>query len=584
MTHGYPRPQLRREGTVNLNGPWQFALDPDAPWSTPADVRWDSTIEVPFAPESPASGIANTTMFRACWYQRAGRIPRPPEDRRVVLHFGAVDHHATVWVNGQLAVSHEGGYTPFSVDITELLSSQTESQVIAVRAEDDPRDMSKPRGKQDWQPEPHAIWYPRTTGIWQTVWIEHVPATRIDSLHWSSDLARFELGLEARIAGPHRVGLRLSVRLSLGGEVIANDSYSVDEGTARRAIRLPDPGIADERDRFLWRPGRPTLFDAHLELLDEAGTVLDTVESYAALREVSTDGDRFLLNDRPVRLRMALDQGYWPDTGLTAPDDDALKHDVELAKAMGFNAVRKHQKIEDPRYLYWADKLGLMVWEELPSAYAFDGTAVRRATSEWTAAIERDRSHPCIVAWVPFNESWGISDIARSDAQRSYADALYHLTKALDSTRPVVTNDGWEAPATDMIGIHDYEQDADALGRRYGEPGALARILSGDTQRPLRVALAGQRVGDQPVLLSEFGGMALSDDPGGTWGYSRCATADELADRYARLLAAVRAVPYFAGFCYTQFTDTYQETNGLLYADRRPKVPLDVIRRATRDR
>jgi hypothetical protein len=207
-----------------------------------------------------------------------------------------------------------------------------------------------------------------------------------------------------------------------------------------------------------------------------------------------------------------------------------------------------------------------------------------RVTREWTAAIERDRSHPCIVAWVPFNESWGISDIARSSRQRAYAEGIFQLTRALDPTRPVVTNDGWESPATDMLGIHDYEQDADKLGRRYGESGALARILAGEQRGPIRLALAGQQVGDQPVLLSEFGGMALSEDPGGTWGYSRCVSADELADRYARLLAAVRGVPHFAGFCYTQFADTYQETNGLLYADRRPKIPLDVIRRATRGR
>ena len=205
-------------------------------------------------------------------------------------------------------------------------------------------------------------------------------------------------------------------------------------------------------------------------------------------------------------------------------------------------------------------------------------------TSEWTATIERDRSHPCIVAWVPFNESWGISDIARSKTQRSYAEGLYHLTKALDPTRPVVTNDGWEAPTTDMLGIHDYEPHPDGLGRRYGETGALERILSGEAHRPIRVALARQRLGEQPVLLSEFGGMALSDDLGATWGHSRCASPEELADRYARLLAAVRGVPHFAGFCYTQFADTYQETNGLLYADRRPKVPLEVIRRATRGR
>ena len=584
MTHGYPRPQLRRGGAVNLNGPWLFALDPDAAWSTPEQVRWGRLLETPFSPETPASGIGDTSMFRACWYRRAVRIAPPPPSHRVLLHLGAVDYTATVWVNGRVAVTHEGGYTPFSADITDLLNRRHESQTIVVRAEDDPRDLSKPRGKQCWHPDPLDIWYPRTSGIWQTVWLELAPVTRVGDLRWSSDLQRFEIGLEARVDGARRDDLRLRVRLARGDRVVADDTYSVEDMRVRRAVRLPDPGIGDERDAWLWRPGRPVLFDARIELMDASDQILDAVESYTALRSVDMDGDRFLLNGRPVRLRMALDQGYWPESGLTAPDDDALRRDVELAKEMGFNGVRKHQKIEDPRYLYWADRLGLMVWEEMPSAYAFDETAIIRLTREWTAAIERDRSHPCIVAWVPFNESWGVPDIARSPSQRAYAEGTYHLTKALDPSRPVITNDGWEAPATDVLGIHDYDQDSDALGRRYGEEGALGRMLSGDVPAPKRPALAGQRAGDQPVILSEFGGMALSDDPGGTWGYSRCASPEELADRYTRLLAAVRGVPYFAGFCYTQFADTYQETNGLLYADRRPKIPLEIIRGATRGR
>jgi hypothetical protein len=220
----------------------------------------------------------------------------------------------------------------------------------------------------------------------------------------------------------------------------------------------------------------------------------------------------------------------------------------------------------------------------MPSAYAFDETAVRRLTREWTAVIERDRSHPCIAAWVPFNESWGVQEIARSDAERNYAEGVYHLTKALDATRPVITNDGWEAPATDILGIHDYEQDGDALGRRYGEAGGLQRRLSGDTPAPIRLSLAGHQAGELPAVLSEFGGIALSDDDGGTWGYSRVRSAEELAERYGKLLAAVRGVQAFSGFCYTQLVDCYQETNGLLHADRRPKAPLEVIRRATRGR
>ncbi|HLB23232.1 MAG TPA: glycoside hydrolase family 2, partial [Dehalococcoidia bacterium] len=298
--HGYPRPQLRRAGATNLNGPWLFAIDREAAWRTPERVRWAGPIEVPFAPETPASGIGDTRFFRACWYRRVARITKPPHDQRVLLHFGAVDFAATVWVNDQLAATHEGGYTPFTADITGLLHPRghrlSETQTIVVRAEDDPHDLSQPRGKQDWQLEPHAIWYPRTTGIWQSVWLEQVPVTRIGSVRWSSDLRRFEIGFDGRAEGTRRDGLRLRVRLSRGERTVAEDTYSVDDGRVSRAIRLPDPGIGDERNAWLWWPSQPALIDARLELLDEQGRVLDAVDSYTALRSVGIDGGRFLLN------------------------------------------------------------------------------------------------------------------------------------------------------------------------------------------------------------------------------------------------------------------------------------------------
>jgi beta-galactosidase/beta-glucuronidase len=596
MAHGYPRPQLRRANALNLNGPWLFAIDTDANWQTPEEVRWsDRQIEVPFAPETPASGIGDTNLYRAAWYRRSVRAARPPLGERMLLHFGAVDYSAEVWVNGMLAVTHEGGYTPFSADITDLMHPRGaragDTQVIVVRAFDDPADMSKPRGKQDWQLEPHSIWYPRTTGIWQTVWLERVPATQVGELHWSSDLASFSIALDARLVGARRDDLRMRVRLSRGEATIADDTYSVSDMRVQRSIALPDPGIDAERDAWLWRPGRPTLLDARIELLGSEGRAIDAVDSYTALRDVRVEGDRFMLNGRPQRLRMALDQGYWPESGMTAPDDDALRRDVELAKGMGFNAVRKHQKIEDPRFLYWADTLGLMVWEEMPSAYAFDERAMLRLTREWPAAIERDRSHPCIVAWVPFNESWGLPDLANSgwassQRQRDYAEAVYSLTKALDPTRPVITNDGWEHVRTDMLTVHDYDQDADSLGRRWGDAVSRAEMIEHGRVAGRRVTLAGRSDGELPLMLTEFGGIAFTPDEGeeGAWGYSRVGTAEGLAERYRQQLAAVRGIPALTGFCYTQLTDTYQEKNGLLFADRSPKFPIEQIARATRGR
>jgi beta-galactosidase/beta-glucuronidase len=577
--HGYPRPLLERPEWRSLNGYWEFAIDADEQWTSPGEPAWNDRILVPFSPETPASGIGNAGFYRACWYRRTFEIPELRKTDRLLLHFGAVDHRATVWVNGNRAVRHEGGYTPFAADITGLLQPGG-LQTVVLCAQDDPADLSKPRGKQDWQLHPHSIWYPRTTGIWQTVWLERVPATFLGYVRWTPNVERWELGFEARLEGERREGLRLNIKLYGGETILADDTYAVIAGEVHRRIALSDPGIDDYRNELLWNPSKPTLIQAELKLWGERGELVDEARSYTALRSMGVQGDQFVLNGRPYPLRMVLDQGYWPDTGLTAPDDDAYRRDVELAKAMGFNGVRKHQKIECPRFLYWADVLGLLVWEEMPSAYRFTKNSIERLTREWTDAIARDISHPCIIAWVPCNESWGVPDLPDSSAQRHYVQALYHLTKTLDPTRPVIGNDGWESVATDIIGIHDYDDQPERIARRYmvedvprlfkrERPGGRLLLLEGASQ-------------DQPIMLTEFGGIALSRDPSGTWGYSRCDSEEDFARKYIELLRVIRALPMLAGFCYTQFTDTYQEANGLLYADRTPKIPLEHIALATR--
>ncbi|MDB5728700.1 MAG: glycoside hydrolase family 2 [Noviherbaspirillum sp.] len=578
----YPRPQLVREHWQSLNGQWKFTFDNERKYKDPSDsIAWDKEITVPFPPESEASGIADRGFNRACWYQREFEIS--PEGGRVMLHFGAVDYQARVWVNGRLVTEHQGGHTSFQVDITDALGN-ARKHVVTVHVQDDPHDLAKPRGKQDWQLEPHSIWYPRTTGIWQTVWVERIPHTYIHKLRWTPHFDGFEIGCETFIAGALEDDLTVEVKIGHGDKMLADDHYQVIGGEAHRKIALSDPGIDDSRNELLWSPERPTLLDVEITLRHK-DEVIDKVRSYTALRSINVNRDRVMLNGRPYHLKLVLDQGYWPDTLMAAPSDDALRKDVELAKAMGFNGVRKHQKIEDPRYLYWADKLGLLVWEEMPSVYRFSPTAITRLVREWTEAIDRDYSHPSLIVWVPFNESWGVPNLTSTQAHRNAVEALYHLTRTLDSTRPVIGNDGWEASATDLLGIHDYDADPERIKLRYGSSSGTQELF--DRRRPggRILTLDGYPHRGQPIVLSEFGGIAYRKKPekgvDEIWGYSEADSDKEFLEAYRHLLEVVNEITLFSGFCYTQFADTFQEANGLLTADREPKVPIEKIYEAT---
>ncbi len=580
----HPRPQLRRPDWTSLDGPWRFTFDDDARFRErrPGEADWTHTILVPFAPESEKSGIGDTGFHQGCWYEREVEIASPPHGTRVLLHFGAVDYEARVWVNGQLVGSHRGGHTPFCFDITHTLRADG-AQVITVHAEDDPHDLAKPRGKQDWEPSPHSIWYPRTTGIWQTVWLERVPATYIDHICWTPHLERWEIGCEVFVTGTPREDLRLRVTLFTADQDLVDDTYTVIAREVHRRIALSDPGIDDYRNKLLWSPDCPHLIEARILLLDGRGRVIDTVYSYTALRSVGLQRDRFMLNGRPYYLRLVLDQGYWPDSLMTPPSTEALRRDISLVKAMGFNGVRKHQKIEDPRFLHLADRMGLLVWEEMPSAYRFTHESVERLTREWMEVIDRDASHPCIVVWVPFNESWGVPDLPEKVTHQHCVQALYHLTKTLDPTRPVVGNDGWEATATDIVGIHDYDGSPRRILDRYGPRADIDDIFCRRRPGGRLLTLDGHPHKGQPVMLTEFGGIAIKarEQDSEAWGYTLSENRDELARRYGALLRVVNQIELFAGFCYTQLTDTFQEANGLLTADRRPKFPMEMIRAAT---
>ena len=570
----HPRPLLRRPFT-SLDGEWGFAADPDLAGTVGA-VAFDHTIQVPYAPETPASGISWKGALNRAWYRR--RLPGRAGDRRTVLHFGAVDRVCDVWVGGAHVASHAGGYTPFSVDVTDSLGD--DGADLVVRADDDPLDLEAPRGKQDWRDEPHEIWYPRTSGIWRTAWLEQVGARHIADVQWRGDPRTMRVDVRVQFAVPV-TGARLHLRLRSGERLLVDDVVRVDGAVVERTVQVGDGGF-DDRNRLLWRPGpHPALLDAELALVAGDGTVLDEVASYTALRSVEVGDGRLLVNDRPVPLRLVLDQGYWPDTGATPPDVAALRRDLELTRALGFTGARKHQKTEDPRWLALADRMGLMVWAEMPSAYRPGPTASARLLHEWADVVVAHRGHPSVVAWVPLNESWGVQEAAVDGRQRGLIRALAATADALDGTRPVSANDGWETLGGDVLGIHDYEQDPAVLGERYGTHEDLERVARGRRPDGYLADLDRAGVAGRAVVLSEFGGVALRDPADEGWGYADATSPEDLLARYRAQWAAVHGSSALAGACWTQLTDTYQEVNGLLTMEREPKVDLDALRRAT---
>jgi hypothetical protein len=335
------------------------------------------------------------------------------------------------------------------------------------------------------------------------------------------------------------------------------------------------------RSKLLWSPESPNLIEATLTLLT-GNEIVDEVQSYAGLRSVGVAHGRFLLNGRPYYLRLALEQGYWPESHLAAPTQEALRREVEVAKELGFNGIRIHQKVEDPRFLYWCDRLGLLVWGEMANAYVFSPNAVERLTREWQEVLARDYSHPCIAVWVPLNESWGIPNVASNSAQRHYVQTLYHLTKSLDPTRPVIGNDGWEHVISDIYSIHDYAFEGATLRERYGKTEAIERTLHEVQPYYRMLALPDSRRTHEPIMLTEFGGISYSPQSGEPWhGYGTVTSNDAFLAKYRELVDAILDSPVIAGFCYTQLTDTGQETNGLLTAERKLKLDAAALRQIT---
>jgi beta-galactosidase/beta-glucuronidase len=559
----HPRPDFMRENWISLNGEWEFSFD---------EPVFDRKITVPFVCESKLSGVYDTGFHKRVWYRRTFRLPEEMQGKLAFIHFGAIDYLSRLWVNGVFIAEHEGGQTSFKADITHALNMSGENEIL-VQADDDPFDLGKPRGKQHWEENPSSIFYTRTTGIWQSVWLEAVSSSHLDSFCIIPRLDDKSVEFEYSLSGEGQ--LILEVDISFNGAPIAKATIATPQKSGGLSVKLIQPSAAAPGYCWdmSWSPEAPRLFDVEFRVVKD-GVVEDTVSTYFGLRKISVENGVFMLNNHPYFQKLLLDQGYWPDSVMTAPSDESFVDDIKSVKAMGFNGVRKHQKIEDPRFLYHADRLGLLVWAESGSAYEYSTDYAVKMCKEWMEAVLRDRNHPCIVVWTPLNESWGVQEIRNDSRQQAHSVALCNLIKSIDGTRPVVDNDGWEHTCGDLLTIHDYSSNPDILRNRYRE---IPDSVPGG--KPLFAD--GWKRSFKSVIVSEFGGIKHSpESEPDSWGYCEDKSPEEYLEHFRELSKALRESPVVQGYCYTQFTDVGTERNGLLHSDRSPKIPLDLIKKA----
>lgn len=552
----HPRPDAFRENWLTLNGEWQFAIDQAGDGEARglnSGHELGGTITVPFCPESKLSGVGHYGLMTNVWYRRMFNVPMSMKGQRVRLHFGGVDYQAWVWVNGRLVGSHIGGNVAFNFDITPFLrDGQNE---LVVRAFDDTGSGKQPTGKQTHTVSEGCV-YTRTTGIWQPVWLEAVGSSFVEAFSIVPDPDRSRVLIEATVNGADK-DLTLTVEAFADGKSVGKDSAPATWRDNRLVVELSQ--------KKLWQVGKPFLYDLKFSLTRGKDKV-DEVASYFGLRKVSIEGRSILINDQRVFQRTILDQGFYPDGIWTAPSDEALKGDIELSMAAGYNGARLHQKVFEPRFLYWADKLGYLVWGEFPNwGYNYQPENYANVINEWTEILLRDRNHPAIIGWCPFNET----PAAAGEIQR----IIQRETKAIDPTRPVLETSGWShtLPNPEVSDDHDYNQTPQTFKDRWME-----FFRGGSSSRmPARYggAGAGRKDSGVPFMVSEFGGIGWAAEGG--WGYGAGPkTIEEFYTRYEGLVNALLDNPDMFGFCYTQLTDVEQEQNGLYFYDRRPKFDL----------
>lgn len=564
----YPRPQFVRDHWINLNGTWQFLMDMDNRglarnlFQTEQFLRENPCeITLPFCPESRLSGIGYTDFIPAVWYRRTVEIGDDCLTGRVILHFGAVDFHTLVWVNGRRAGEHTGGYASFSLDVTKLLYAG-ENEII-LYAEDDNQSRLQPCGKQSITRHSQGCSYTRTTGVWQTVWLEFLPTDYIRHAKITPLVQNEQVLVQLESQG----GRTVSAQVCLNGEIISKGSAPIVGGQAVMMLSIPNP--------VLWDIGQPNLYDLILTL--DTG---DCVKSYFGMRSVDVRTNGLYLNGRPLFMRTILDQGFYPEGICTAPNDADLKHDIELSMELGFNGARFHQRAFEERSLYWADKLGYIIWAESAiNPIRTKTEAFPQMLAEWIEIMSRDYNHPCIIGWIPENETYWRGDTLNRDNQLT----LWQVTKQLDPYRPAIDASGGVHFDTDMFDVHDYNQDPVALRQSLAcmtdDPEAYHNPITNEIGR------LNQYKG-QPYWVSEYGGTFWNPEESDGWGYGNIPQSEEeFAKRYVGLTAVLQENPRICGFCYTQLTDIEQEQNGLYKYDRTRKFTdavYDQIREANR--
>lgn len=554
----HPFPQFQRESWRNLNGTWDFAFDMNKS-GLEKDYQnreqWEESIVVPFCPQSRLSGIGYRDFIPAVWYHRTLELTEQELAGRVILHFGAVDYRCRVFVNGEKAGEHQGGYVSFALEVTSFLHPGENH--LTVYAEDDERDPLQPTGKQSDRYASYGCFYTRTIGIWQTVWLEFVPEAYVESVRYFPNIEESTVTVEAKVRGAGT----LCVEASFEGRLCGKARAKTQGGVVCLTLPLSET--------HLWEPGAGRLYDLRLSFGE------DQVNSYFGLREVRLDGYRFLVNGRPVFQRLVLDQGFYPDGIYTAPDDEALANDIRLSMAAGFNGARLHQKVFEPRFLYHCDRMGYLVWGEMAS-WGLDISsqgALEAFLPEWMQAMERDFNHPAIIGWCPFNETWDYEGRRQLD---SLLRTVYRLTKQWDPTRPCIDTSGNFHVETDIFDVHDYEQDPEKFAETY-------RPFSEGTG-PFydRFEERQQYREGMPMFVSEYGGIKWAKESSDktAWGYGDGPkTIEEYQERYEKLTNALLGNPRMLGFCYTQLTDVEQEQNGVYYYDRTPKMDVEFFRR-----